>query len=363
MIAPMALKAQLPAKRLDFAAWGVYVIGVLGMVSHFWIDSPQGMVWSAGTVSAALLFVAGRAAAALRPARLPREVKLHFYLAFLNMLIAAALGMLLGLNKVVPVLGGYVMTNVYAHAHMAALGWATMMVMGSGYRLLPMLLPSAMPTGGLVTLSALLLEAGGLGLFGSLLLRSQASAVFGIVIVAGLGVFLSRVVWMTRHRRPAPKELRRPDWGVLHAVQALAYLAAAAFLGLALTMSGSAEWTLRAAPVYGVLGLVGFLAQIVVGVQQRLLPIYVWLRVRDERGSEEQMPSPHATPARPLQAAGFALWAAGVPLLATGLGLERRSLLSAGASALLAAVVLSALGDLVLFRRTRRPAPPPCGAR
>ena len=49
MIAPMALRARLPAGRLDFAAWWVYAIGVLGMVSHFWLDSPKGMVWSAGT--------------------------------------------------------------------------------------------------------------------------------------------------------------------------------------------------------------------------------------------------------------------------------------------------------------------------
>lgn len=357
MIAPMALKARLPAGRLDFAAWGVYGIGVLGMVSHFWIDRPEGMVWSAGTASAALFYVAVRATAALWPARMPREVKLHFYLAFLNLLIAATLGLLLGLNKVEPVLGGYVMTNVYAHAHMAALGWATMMVMGAGYRLLPMLLPSAMPEGRLVALSAVLLETGVLGLFAALLLRSAAAGLFAVVAVLGIAAFLSRVVWMKRQPRPAPKELRRPDWGVLHALQALGYLAAAAGLGLALALSGSAEWKLRAAPVYGVLGLVGFLAQIVVGVQQRLLPIYAWLRTRYEGGFVDGIPSPHATPARRLQAAGFALWTAGVPLLAAGLGLARRPLLSAGASALLAAVVLSGLGGLILFHRSRM-APP-----
>jgi hypothetical protein len=356
MIAPMALKTRLPAGRLDFAVWGVYAVGVLGMVSHFWIDSPKGMVWSAGTVSAALLYVAARAAAALRPAAVPREVKLHFYLAFLNLLAAAALGVLLGLNKVAPVLGGYVMTNVYAHAHMAALGWATMMVMGAGYRLLPMLLPSAMSTGRLVALSAVLLETGVIGLFVALLLRSRTAGLFGGVAVAGIAVFLSRVVWMKRHPRPAPPELRRPDWGVLHALQALGYLAAAAGLGLALAFSGSAAWTLRSAPVYGVLGLVGFLAQIVVGVQQRLLPLYAWMRAYQEASFAMQPISPHATPVRLIQATGFALWTAGVPLLAAGLGLARPALLSAGAAVLLAAVVAGGIGHLVLFRRARRPA-------
>jgi hypothetical protein len=353
MIAPMALKARLPPRRLDYAAWTLYAIGVLGMVSHFWLDSPKGMVWSAGTVTVALLWVAGRAAAALRPAKIPREVKLHFHLAFLNVLIAATLGVLLGLNKVHPLLGGFVLTNVYAHAHLAALGWATMMVMGAGYRLLPMLLPAALPEGRMVAAGAILLETGVLGLFASFLFRSRAAGLFGLVIVAGLAVFLSRVRWMRRHPRPAPRELRRPDWGVLHALQALVYLALAAALGIALAFNPSAEWTLRAAPVYGVLGLVGFLAQIVVGVEQRLLPLYAYLRVADDASLGTPLPSPHATPVRSLQAAVFALWTAGVPGLAAGLGLERPPVIAAGAAALLTAVLLGAIGDLVLFRRAR----------
>ena len=354
MIAPMALRARLPARWPDFTAWTVYAIGVLGMVSHFWLDSPKGMVWSAGTVTVGLLWVAARAAIALWPAPVPREVKLHFFLSFANLLIAATLGVLLGLNKVEPVLGGFVMTNVYAHAHMAALGWATMMVMGAGYRLLPMLLPSAMPEGRLVGLSAVLLEAGVLGLFASFLLRSRWVGLFALLTVAGLAVFLSRVVWMKRHPRPAPKALRRPDWGVLHAIQALVYLAAAAGLGIALAFAGDPAWTLRAAPVYGTLGLVGFLGQIVVGVQQRLLPLYAWMRAYQGVVPEEQPPSPHETPVRPLQATVFLLWTVGVPLLAAGLGLERVALLAAGSAALLVAVVLGGLADLFLFRRARR---------
>lgn len=363
MIAPMALRTRLPAGRLDFAAWAVYAIGVAGMVSHFWLDSPQGMVWSAGAVSAALLWVVARAAVALRPAPVPWQVKLHFYLAFLNVLIAAALGLLLGLNKVVPVLGGYVLTNVYAHGHLAALGWATMMVMGAGYRLLPMLLPAAMPEGRTVASSAVLLEAGVLGLFVSLLLRSPLVGPFAILCVAGIGVFLSQVAWMKRHPRPAPKQLRRPDWGVLHALQSLGYLAAAAALGLVLGFSAQAPWTLRAAAVYGTLGLVGFLAQIVVGVEQRLLPLYAWMRAYEEFGFAVQPVSPHATPVRSLQAIVFVLWTAGVPLLAIGIGRERPPLLSAAGAALLSAVVLGGMGDLLLFRRARRQALPPARGR
>jgi hypothetical protein len=262
---------------------------------------------------------------------------------------------LLGLNKVTPVLGGYVLSNVYAHAHLAALGWATMMVMGAGYRLIPMILPSAMPEGPRVYGTAVLLEIGAAGLFASFLLRSRAVILFAPLAAAAILLFLSQVLWMRRHPRPAPKALRKPDFGVAHALQALAYLALALLFGLALAWTPPAEWKLRAALVYGTFGLVGFLAQIVVGVSLRLLPIYAWMRAYEHAGYAVQPPSPHATPVRWIQAATFALWAAGVPLLAAGFGLDRTALVSAGAAALFLAVVLGGAGNLIVFRRSRYP--------
>ena len=46
------------------------------------------------------------------------------------------------------------------------------------------------------------------------------------------------------------------------------------------------------------------MAQIVVGVQQRLLPLYAWLRAYEEAEFTMQPVSPHATPVRVLQASG-----------------------------------------------------------
>jgi len=221
-----------------------------------------------------------------------------------------------------------------------------------------MLLPAAMPQGRALWASALLLEAGTLGLFVSFLLGSRATGPFAVVAAAGLAAFLSRVVWMKRHPRPAPKELPRPDWGVLHALQALGYLALAIVLGLALAFAPPALWKVQAAVVYGAFGLVGFLAQMVVGVSRRLLPLYAWIRAYEGTGFAVQPRSPHATPARRLQAAVFFLWTLGVPLLATGLGLERTALISAGGAALFTAIVLGGIGDLVLFRRAAGVNPP-----
>ena len=100
-----------------------------------------------------------RRLAGLRGAPLPRAVSAHIMLAFLNVGGAATLGVLIGFDKVYHFLPGFVLANVFAHAHLAAIGWASMMVVGIAYRLLPMVLPAAMPKGPTIWVSAVLLES------------------------------------------------------------------------------------------------------------------------------------------------------------------------------------------------------------
>jgi hypothetical protein len=355
IIGPLAFRMPLPARRADYAAFGCFAVGVSGMASHFWMDRRPGMAWSAGLVVAGITYVAARGLVNLRSARAPLEARLPMGLAFVNVVAAAGLGLLLALNKVSPFLPVTHLDAVYAHAHLAALGWGTMMVVGAGYRMLPMILPAAMPRGFWAYASALLLEAGVVGLAIAFLAGGRGLALAAAVTFAGIASFLSRVVSMLRHRRPAPTELRRPDWGVAHALQSLVCLLAACGLGLYLALAEPSDTTLALASAYGVLGLVGFLSQIVVGVEGRVLPLFAWLWGFADRGYAESPPSLHLAPSRPLQALVFLLWTGGVPLLAVGLASERMAVVSSGAGALLVAVLASLANALrVLVRLWRR---------
>lgn len=353
MIGPMALRLPMPARAADRWAFGLFVEGVTGMVVHFWIAEASGMVWSAGMVTLALLHVALRVLRALPAAPIQRAVKLHFALGFLNLLLAATAGLLLGLDKVFHFLPGYVLANVAAHAHLAALGWALMIVMGAGYRLLPMLLPAAMPGRKSLWASALLLEAGLLGLSTGLVARRAWAGLFALLAVAGIAAFLREVLWMLRNPRPAPKDLPRPDLGILHVAQALLCLLLAAILGIVLILSPPAPWKIAATLVYGVLGLVGFLAQMVIGVNARLLPLFSWLTAYAGDSFRNVPPSPHVLPNRTLQKWILGLWSLGVPLLAAGLALDRMMWLTVAGWALLAAVVLDGVGAVRVVRGAR----------
>lgn len=351
LIGPIALRTRFPARWPDYLAFVLVVVGTVGMAGHFWIDSYSGMVWSAGTLLLGLLQVTGRVALGLWDAGIPAAVKAHIVLAFVNLLLAGSVGALIGVEKqMVHVLPGYLLGTVYGHAHLAALGWATMMVMGTGYRLFPMVLPASMPGGRRLWLTAVILEVGVLGLLLTLPFRTRWSEPFALLGVVAVVLFLERVAWMRRHPKKSPRDLPMPDYGSLQAVTALVWLALAAVLGGVLTLGPPGAWRVPVAGLYGVVGLVGFLAQIVIGMEARLLPMFAWMHAWVGSGFEEAPPSPHGLAWRPLQAVTWLTWLVGVPLLGVGLALARPTPLAAGAAALLVGLLGAGINAVRVVR-------------
>jgi hypothetical protein len=351
LIGPLTFRMAIPAGRLDGVAFAAFAVGVLGMVSHFLINRLVGMAWSAGLVTLAFVYVGGRVLRRLPAAPVGLEAKLPLGLAVVNGVLAALAGIVLGLNKAEPFLPLPQLATVFGHAHLAAVGWGTMMVIGAGYRIIPMLLPAAMPRGGWPLAAALVTEAGVLGLFAAFLAESRLLGVVAVVTAFGLALFAAQIVGMLRRLRPAPAERPKPDWGVAHALQAVVYLALTTLGGVALAFLPRSVESFQAAAAYGVFGLVGFLSQIVLGVEGRILPLVAWLWGFADSGFRQGPPSLHRAPVRALQALVFFLWTLGVPLLALGLVLESRRVLVPAALLLLAAVVLSAANAVVVWRR------------
>jgi hypothetical protein len=358
IVGPVALRMPMPTRRSDGVAYVLALVGVVGMVAHFWIGEFGGMAWSAATAACGIGIVAIRIVRALPGAGMPGAVKLHLAFACLNIVIAATTGVLIGFDKVFHFLPGFVISNVFAHAHLAAIGWATMMLAGVGYRMLPMTLPSKQPAGRSMYASAFLLEAGVLGLFGSLLVQSRRADVFGVTIVAGLAVFAAHVIGMVRSPAPKPHGAPRIDFGVMHAAAAAIALAGAVVLGLTLLAVPASPRTLRLAAAYGVLGLVGFLAQMVISMEARLVPLVAWYWAYKGSGYRVQPPSPPALRDRMLQGVVFGGWTLAVPALAAGLLLESAPLVAVGGWSLLAAVAIGTLDNLCVLThewRRRRP--------
>jgi hypothetical protein len=351
---PLALRMPLPARPSDYAAWGGMVLATMGAVAHFWLGLYSGVGWSAFPALAAAGWVGARVARRLRAAPIQGAVKLHIALAFANFLAAGTLGALLAFDKQTPILGGSTLPNLYAHAHLAGLGWATMMILGVGYRMMPMILPAAMPGGAGLWLSAVLLELGALGLAAGFLLQAPWIAAPALAAAAALAVFLLQVAWMLRHRRPAPAARLKPDYHLWHVGLALACLALSLLIGLALALTPISDYTTAPAAVYGVLGLVGFASQMVAGVEIILLPLFAATLAIARGGFTEDPPSPHRMAHRGMLTAAFFLWAAAIPALAAGVSLPSAALSGIGGATLLGAAALGAINSARVLRHAFR---------
>jgi hypothetical protein len=211
------------------------------------------------------------------------------------------------------------------------------------YRLIPMMLPAAIPTGRGLYLSAILIEAGLLMLFAALLTGSSWLVGGALLIGGGIASFVVQVRRMLRTRKPRPPALPPRDWSTWQTHAAMASLIVAAGCGLALSTGGYGEWRRVVVWVYGTIGLVGFLAQMVTGVQGRIVPWYAWYRAQAAAGGTTPAVAANALPSAAYARLVFFCWLAAVPLLAIGLPINEPSLVRLGALALFVGVVTGAL--------------------
>jgi hypothetical protein len=131
---------------------------------------------------------------------------------------------------------------------------------------------------------------------------------------------------------------------------AVAWLAIASAVGVTLALAPPGELSLRLALGYGVAALVGGFAQLVVGVESRLLPLFAWYWAFANSGFAGPVPSPHTFANPALLRAVFLLWTVGVPALAGGLVLNVAPWVTAGGWSLLAAVLLSSVNGVRVAR-------------
>ena len=350
IVGPLVLQIPMRVGKADWIAFGAFVFGTSGMVSHFWINTYDGMAWSALLAIGAVTWVGGRVVRGLRGSRIPWAVGLHIVLAFLNILAAAALGMVIGFDRSRGFLTVSPLAAVFAHAHIAAVGWVTMLVIGLGYRLIPMMLPAAMPSGRSLALSAILLQIGLVVLAMSLVLDAGVEWLGALLIVGGVVSFVSHVRRMVARRLPRPPALPTRDWSTWQVHLALAWQLVAVASGVVLSIGAPDPFRLPLMWVYGVAGLVGFLAQMVTGMQGRLVPLYAWYRAYARTGSPPGRPS-HALPSAAFARSILLCWAIALPLLVWGLPTADQLAIRAGALVLLAGVGLGATYMLSMVRR------------
>ncbi|MGH7917555.1 MAG: hypothetical protein ACREQE_08810, partial [Candidatus Binataceae bacterium] len=264
---PALTQRELPYPRIAFLQLILFVFGTVGMIVHFALG-----IWP-GTWSAAIVVIISIAmfAANLMPclwSRIGRAAaETGMALSILMLFAAACVGFTLALDKTLNFMGGDVITNLAGHAHLAALGWVTLTICAVTYRMMPaFILPETrLPKAALWQIYALAL--GVIGLAVTLLAGLPGITAWACIIALALMAYALIVARMVRTRRA------RLDWSSRHMITAILWLTVAAGLGIVLTRTGTqSAMGARIATIYGMLGLMGWIGNFIIGMSQRLFP-------------------------------------------------------------------------------------------
>ena len=230
-------------------------------------------------------------------------------------MLAAVLGVALGFNKVYEVMGGEFFANIFAHAHLAAVGWVTMMIVGFEHRLLPTSRPDGRPASPWPAIRFWLLEAGIAGLVVSLLAGSRWIPLFSAMIVAALLLHAWRPLWTLVRGRVQ-------DRASLWATFALIFLMAAAIAGLFLSLDlpePNSVLRMRVQFAYGYVGLLGWITLTITAQVYKLFPMFVWEERFRALWGKEPVPAMRDLYSRTLQTLSGSFLSLGIAGTATGI--------------------------------------------
>jgi hypothetical protein len=259
--------------RWPWMAWGqlfLFVLGSTGMVAHFEIGIWFGLWLAAIVMAASILMFAANLVPCLWPEAGRGVAETGMLLSISFLVAAAVLGTMLGIDKSYNFLGGGVLTNLSGHVHLAAVGWVTLSICAVSYRMLPaFMLPTVtIPRSAIWQIYAL--AAALVGLTASVMLGLGGELIWGLAIAAAMGWYVAIISRMVRTRRMPL------DWTQIHALAGLVALVATIGMGLALIVFGvNSQPGARLATAYGVIGLLGFFSNFIMGMSYQLFPGFV----------------------------------------------------------------------------------------
>lgn len=346
-LVPVALETSLYSERLARWQFWFMLVGITAMVSHFWIGEYSGMALGAGAVLVGVVLFLINMGRTLWQLRHWDIVAQHVAAALAYLAATALLGNLMALDKTFDFLGGQVLRTIHAHAHLAVIGWVSMMIFGASYKLVPMFTLGDPDNGRLSHWQFWLLNGGLLGVFASLLLDSRWVLPFALLIAAAVGLFLWNMIRILRARRRP-----RLDWGLRHALSAMASLMILTFVGLWLASGWvpDGEFAARLAFGYGVLALIGWVSVMIVGMTYKIIPFLVWHHRYSDLVGLRPVPSATQFLGPMLPRTGFWLLHAGSLTVVGGLLLGSGPVLLVGTTLLALAGAVFTLGLVRIYR-------------
>lgn len=344
-LSPMLFHLDPPNRKLTWLVYTLWVIGGSGIISHMWWNEPFG-VWTSALclwITTFLILLSHRGI--LKRAREGDWIARYAAAAMVHLLLAATLGMFIGINKHVTLVSIHPYRAVSAHFHLAEVGWVTFMILGFGRKLWPSLAPSPENEPGESRLRFWLLETGLLGLTVALLFIPSLVPVFGTLLAVAVlihfrGPFRKMITRTIRDRASF--------WAAISVILATVTVMVGLILGFGLAPDH------RMAVAYGFLALVGWNAVAITSFALKLLPMWIWQERFGEDLGNKPVPAMRDLYSRRLQDGTGGLLAGGTVVTGAGILASQGLLIAIGLWMILTGVLLFGVNVVLMLRRGPR---------
>jgi len=274
-LVPVALGVPIHSQRLARWTFRLQAIGVAGMVAGFWVWNFRFLLWAGSLVTLSLSLFVYNMFRSLRQIQKHDIVSIHIAASLAYLVLTFLAGQYLMHDKVAPFSPIHVLAAIHAHAHLAALGWFVMMLVGVSYRLVPMFALTSIQSQRRIWIAFGLLNAGIVGLFAGILTGARWLPGAAVVTACALSLWGWEIAAMIRARN-------RPhlDGTLRQALIAIGHLPVLLALGIWLCWpSPLSAIKAQAQTSYGLLGLMGLITLFIMGMLYKIIPFLVWYKI------------------------------------------------------------------------------------
>lgn len=360
-LVPVALETKLFSERLARFQYAFHVAGFAGMVWAFHTWNLKLVAGFGGVLVAGVaLFVFNLVRTLVRVPKW-NVVATAIASAIGWVLLAVTAGLLLALAKsasqALPALAGFVFRFdpigvMHAHAHLGAVGFFTVLIVGVSYKLIPMFTLSELQNPRRAAWSVWLLNAGLAGAVVTIVVRSPWKLAFALLVTLALALY----GWELRAILRARKR-RLLDWGVRYFLTAVGLFLPLCLIAVVLSWPGlpANGWTMQLENVYGFLGLVGVVSFAIIGMLYKIVPFLVWFGSYSPHIGQAQVPALADLYSTRLQVVGYWLYLAGLLVALPAMEFSNAAAVRGGCVLLAAALAVLGVNMVLMLRHYFQP--------
>lgn len=286
-LVPVVLETKLFSEKLAEIQFWIYLVGVIGLVYFFWVfDTGINMTISAILLNLAMFIFSFNIIVTMRSVKKWNVTAWYLAAAIFYLIVTAIAGLLLAINLWTPYIKLDHLQYLNLHAHVAFIGWVSMVIMGVSFKLIPMF---TLSHGFPLTNAKRAFWIINIGLLGiSTIMHYKDTTflyyIFIGFIVLGIIFFLLQIYIIFKNR------IRKKfDIGIKFSFVAYLMLGLTTLLGTSIAFVDYENFT-NLTLVYGYMIIFGYISMLIVGQMYKIVPFLVWYHKYSSKVGIEKVP-------------------------------------------------------------------------